>query len=65
VWRNYVRGITNKAPETTPAMALRIAPRPLGVAELLAVLKSRPAAPGAPQAAGAGVEGPPAPVACQ
>src|SRR6185436_20562274 len=68
VWRNYVRGITNKAPETTPAMALRIAPRPLGVAELLAVIRSRPAAPGAhgaEPAAGPGVEGPPEPVTCQ
>src|SRR4029079_10018666 len=57
VWRHYVRGITNKAPETTPAMALKIAPRPLGVAELLAVLRSAPAAQGVQVAAGPVAEG--------
>lgn len=34
-WRNYVRPITNLAPKVTPAMALLLARRKLGVAELL------------------------------
>jgi hypothetical protein len=35
-WRNYVRGITNEAPRTTPAMALRVYPVQLTIAELVA-----------------------------
>ncbi len=50
VWRNYVRGITNAAPETTPAMALGIAGRQLGIAELLAVPRTAPAESAARQA---------------
>lgn len=34
-WRNYVRGVTNEAPLTTPAMILEVECRPLGKEELL------------------------------
>jgi transposase-like protein len=34
-WRNYVRGVTNEAPLTTPAMILGAERRPLGKEELL------------------------------
>ena len=61
-WRNYVRGITNAAPDTTPAMALGVAGRQMGIAELLALAR---AAPAARLAQGTGAEGPPAPVTCQ
>jgi transposase-like protein len=42
-WRNYVRGITNEAPRTTPAMALRVFPVQLSISELVAlrVFRSR------------------------
>ena len=36
VWRNYVRGITNEAPETTPAMALGVELKRWRCAELFA-----------------------------
>ena len=35
-WRNYVRGITNRTPGITPAMAAGLARRPLGKDEILA-----------------------------
>jgi len=35
-WRNYVRGVTNQAPWTTPAMALGVLERRLEIAELCA-----------------------------
>lgn len=34
-WRNYVRGVTNRAPRVTPAMALGVAERQLTIQELL------------------------------
>ena len=34
-WKNYVRGITNEAPNTTPAMALLVARAQLSTADLL------------------------------
>ena len=34
-WRNYVRGVTNRAPRVTPAMALGVCARQLRPAELL------------------------------
>jgi transposase-like protein len=34
-WRNYVRGVTNEAPLTTPSMILGVDRRPLGKEELL------------------------------
>lgn len=34
-WRNYMRGVTNEAPRTTPAMILGTERRPLGKEELL------------------------------
>ena len=35
VWRNYVRGITNKAPRTSPAMALGVLAHKLSVRDVL------------------------------
>ena len=40
-WRNYVRGITNRAPHVTPAMAAAVARRPLTKDEILAWRVSR------------------------